>query len=595
MNSKQKKTILLVEDDPLATISGRKVLERYAFRVLTAASGKEALSVFDNDKSIDLILMDINLGDGMDGTEAASRILEKRELPVIFLSSHTEREVVEKTEGITSYGYIVKNSGETVLIASIKMAFRLYEARISEKNKSEMLSENEEKTRFIFNAITDAVFLHPHMEQGFGCFEEVNTTACERYGYSHEEFLELTPADITVKPDSDTHGNTEHRNSLKNSGQMTFETIHLTKTGQEIPVEINSTVVKLGGRFMILSVARDITERKKTEKAMQESERGYKDLINGMNDTAFVIDLDGSIIDVNNRAVRNLEYSREELVKMNVLDIDHTIDKDYFEELLKTMPDDKFQIIETFHRSKTGKLYPVEIYSSLVTYRGSQAIFCIVRDTSYRKNAEKRLREQLEEKEILLRAVHHRIKNNIASIESLLALQAGKVTVPEASTILQDTMGRIKCMRVLYDNLLLSGDFRNISLKKYITNIMDSIVEIFPDRGNISINEEIEEISIDEKQLFPLGVIIEELITNIMKYAFTEENTGNIINISLNRAGRGAVLKICDNGAGLPEGFDLEKSRGFGLMIVKMLSRQLDGAFTIETGKGTTCTIYFET
>jgi DNA-binding NarL/FixJ family response regulator len=83
------------------------------------------------NQEIDLILMDINLGPGMDGTEAAAMILEKREIPLAFLSSHTERDVVEKTEGITSYGYIVKNSGETVLLASMQMAFRLYDARRS--------------------------------------------------------------------------------------------------------------------------------------------------------------------------------------------------------------------------------------------------------------------------------------------------------------------------------------------------------------------------------------------------------------------------------------------------------------------------------
>jgi DNA-binding NarL/FixJ family response regulator len=89
-------------------------------------SGEGALTVTDSVNGINLILMDIDLGDGMDGTEAAEIILSRHDIPLVFLSSHTEPEIVRKTDGITSYGYIVKNSGETVLLASIKMAFRLF-------------------------------------------------------------------------------------------------------------------------------------------------------------------------------------------------------------------------------------------------------------------------------------------------------------------------------------------------------------------------------------------------------------------------------------------------------------------------------------
>lgn len=104
-------------------------LERNGFQVHVANSGEAAVALVETGLRVDLVLMDIDLGAGMDGTEAARRILALRDLPVVFLSAHTEPLVVERTEGITSYGYIVKNSGETVLLASIRMAFRLFEAR----------------------------------------------------------------------------------------------------------------------------------------------------------------------------------------------------------------------------------------------------------------------------------------------------------------------------------------------------------------------------------------------------------------------------------------------------------------------------------
>lgn len=122
--------ILLVEDQAIIAMAETRSLERNGYEVLVAATGEVAVDLVAKGARVDLVLMDIDLGAGMDGPEAARRILSIRELPLVFLSAHTEPQVVEKTEGITSYGYIVKNSGETVLIASIRMAFRLFAARL---------------------------------------------------------------------------------------------------------------------------------------------------------------------------------------------------------------------------------------------------------------------------------------------------------------------------------------------------------------------------------------------------------------------------------------------------------------------------------
>ncbi len=129
MKSQSGKTILLVEDEALIAMAEKMTLQKHGYTVVTALSGEKAVEKFSQPGAIDLILMDINLGDGMDGIEAARLILREREIPLVFLSSHTEPEVVRKTEAVTSYGYIVKDCAETVLIASIKMAFRLFASR----------------------------------------------------------------------------------------------------------------------------------------------------------------------------------------------------------------------------------------------------------------------------------------------------------------------------------------------------------------------------------------------------------------------------------------------------------------------------------
>jgi len=159
MNEAGQKTILLVEDEAIIAMTESRLLKKYGFDVVTAGTGEQAVSLVETTPDIDLVLMDINLGSGIDGTVAAQRILALRDVPLVFLSSHTEKDVVESTEGITSYGYIVKNSGETVLMASIKMAFRLFESKQQEKAKRVALKESEEKYRRLIEHLPDIVYV----------------------------------------------------------------------------------------------------------------------------------------------------------------------------------------------------------------------------------------------------------------------------------------------------------------------------------------------------------------------------------------------------------------------------------------------------
>lgn len=134
------RTILLVEDEALVALGEQQTLEQAGYAVVVAPTGEKAVDIATAVPGVDLILMDINLGPGIDGPEAARRILAHRHVPLAFLSGHTEPEVVDRTEEITSYGYIVKGSGDTVLLASIRMAFRLFDAMQSLEQSRTMLA-----------------------------------------------------------------------------------------------------------------------------------------------------------------------------------------------------------------------------------------------------------------------------------------------------------------------------------------------------------------------------------------------------------------------------------------------------------------------
>jgi len=209
-----------------------------------------------------------------------------------------------------------------------------------------------------------------------------------------------------------------------------------------------------------------------------------------------------------------------------------------------------------------------------------------------RKRTEEEIKRQLAEKEILLKEVHHRIKNNIASIAGLISLRLQSTSNPEAITVLKDAIGRVNSMRILYDKLLLSEDYKDISVKNYLDDLIATIIAIFPDKTKIKIERRIANFNLDAKQLFPLGSIINELLTNTMKYAFIDRDAG-LIKIALAKVDNHVTLTVQDNGRGFPDGFDIDKSKGFGLTLVKMLSQQLGGSFSMENLAGTRCTVAF--
>ena len=209
-----------------------------------------------------------------------------------------------------------------------------------------------------------------------------------------------------------------------------------------------------------------------------------------------------------------------------------------------------------------------------------------------REQAENGIKHQLLEKEIILKEVHHRIKNNIASIGSLLSLQLQSLTNPEAVSVLQDAVGRVNSMQILYEKLLPTDDYQVTSLKEYLNNLIDEIIHLFPVNINIAVEKQIDDIQLEPRRLFPIGIIVNELLTNTIKYGFTGRDSG-LIQITLREEQRDVTLTIQDNGVGLPEGFDIDKQKGFGLLLIKMLSDQLGGSFTINNNNGTISTLKF--
>jgi PAS domain S-box-containing protein len=266
-----KKKILLVEDDPMIAKMETRQLEKKGYSISHAKDAKTAIEmIFSEDCRIDLILMDIDLGTGMDGTEAAEEILKKKDIPIVFLSSHTEPEIVEKTEKITSYGYVVKDTGIVVLDTSIKMAFKLFNAKKEEEKKSIELNESEKKYRNLFEEHSAVKLL---IDPEDGKIVDANKQALLFYGYTKKEILTKKFHDLNYLSSEKAKVQLD---TILNSPKILFEFQQILSDGSIKEIIFFSTTVQIQSKAHLHCIIVDITdyvnEKKKYIEDLRKSE-----------------------------------------------------------------------------------------------------------------------------------------------------------------------------------------------------------------------------------------------------------------------------------------------------------------------------------
>ncbi len=277
---KQKKTILLVEDEVIIGITEKVSLEKYGYNVIIAINGDRAIEIIKETPEIDLILMDINLGSNLDGTQTAELILQKYDIPIVFLSSHSEPEIVEKTEKITSYGYIIKSSGITVIDASIKMAFKLFDAKLREKEKEKALRESEESLAITLQSIGDAV-IATDIE---GKVTRMNPIAERLTGWSFADAKDRFIDDIFNIVNAQT--NKAALNPVKSvieNGEivgLANHTLLISKDGNEYQISDSGSPIKdkEGNIVGVVLVFRDVTEEYRMLDELREREQMLNDM-----------------------------------------------------------------------------------------------------------------------------------------------------------------------------------------------------------------------------------------------------------------------------------------------------------------------------
>ena len=857
MNSQKQKTILLVEDDALTAVLNSRIVNSFGYEVLTADTGEKAVELALINEDIDLVLMDIDLGAGIEGTEASRQILDKRHIPIVFFTSHDEKEYVDKVKEITRYGYLIKGSNDFVLNESIQMAFELFDAkRQLEKELSErkLAEEKFSKLFYINPSACGLSDLDDHK------YIEVNEAFYTLFGFDKNEVIGKTPSDLgilssetikTIMTKADSNGNITNaeaelrtkngdiknvllsaaninmqdkkyrftvvhditnykqmenklrenekkfrglfessrdaimilepptwgftagnsatidmfkaksvdafishgpwklspqyqpdgRDSRDKSNEMIeiamkegshcFEWTHKRIDGEEFPASVLLTRMDLEEKIFIQATVRDITENKKAAVALRESnellqkvldtipqficwkdrnsvflgcnknyanlvglpdtqtiigktdwdlpwkkeetehflmydrkimetntaeyhiiesafdakgraswldtskaplhdaegnvngilvafediterkmaekvqesenkhriltEEKYRSMVENINDVMYTIDLNDIITYVSPAVKKITKYNPEDLTGQNFFAFIHEDDRGKIVNRLKQLIEGDVQPFEYRLIDKDGSILWVRSFSNVEKSETGEIIGItgIFSDITERKLAQEQIQALLAEKEIILKEVHHRIKNNMTTINNLLILQTDELIDHSAIAALEDASGRVQSMMMLYDKLYQSASFEDMSIKDYLPSLIDQIISNFPNKISVKIVKDIGDFILNSKKLSTLGIIINELLTNIMKHAFTGRNDG-LITISASLKDHNASLIIQDNGNGIPKSVDFKDSNGFGLMLVDMMTKQLRGSIRIERENGTRIILEFK-
>jgi two-component sensor histidine kinase len=250
-------------------------------------------------------------------------------------------------------------------------------------------------------------------------------------------------------------------------------------------------------------------------------------------------------------------------------------------------------VFETNHLRRDGTLFPVEVSIRSFEYLGKPALLGTFRDVSERKLAEEKLHASLKEKEVLLKEIHHRVKNNLQVVSSLLFVQSQRISDPELAACFLESQSRIHSMAMAHEQLYRSKNLAEVSVKTYVEGLIENLRQVyFLPRREISWQLEAAEIVLNIEKVIPFGLLLTELLSNAHKHAFVDKKEGNVT-ISIRRCGEEIELAVADDGVGLPADFNYRETETLGMQLISALINQLNGTLELEQGNGTLFKVRF--
>lgn len=364
------------------------------------------------------------------------------------------------------------------------------------------------------------------------------------------------------------------------------------KDGSEVPVEISLSPLRTHDATLVISIIRDTTQRR-------QAEAKFRGLLESAPDGIVVVDASGRIVIANTQAERLFGYTREELVGQPVellvperYRAAHVPTRQGYFSAPKTRPMGAGRPLTG--RKKDGTEFPVEISLSPLETEQGTLVTSIVRDITERREAEEKVKYSLQEKEVLLKEIHHRVKNNLQVTSSLLKLQSNYIQDPHARELFAESQNRIRSMALVHEKLYQSSDLSRIDFADYVESLAALLFRSFGAAAHdVTLDVAGDQIFLTIDTAVPCGLMINELLSNCVKHAFPDGRRGRIeIRVTAEESKRFSV-SVRDDGVGLPTGIDIHQTETLGLQLVSTLAQQLRAEVEIFRAGGTEFRIHF--
>jgi PAS domain S-box-containing protein len=333
----------------------------------------------------------------------------------------------------------------------------------------------------------------------------------------------------------------------------------------------------------------EVNERRKAEEELSEKEEHFRKLSEATLEGIMITEKD-ILLETNQTFADMFGYDRSEVAGIQVMKV---VAPESHELVRKNIRSGFDKPYESVCVKKSGEPFPVEVCGKAIHYKGKAARVTAIRDITELKKAEEQIRRSLKEKEVLLQEIHHRVKNNMTVVSSLLKLQSDKVEDERYREMFYDCMGRIRTMASVHDKLYQAENMDKIIFSSYIRDMAEEVFRSYDLSSRLKLITDVDDITLGIAASTPCGLIVNELITNALKYAFPEDREGEIV-VALYMLDNDEIeMTVSDNGVGIPEEIDFSSTDSLGLSLIKALVMQLQGNIELKKENGTEFKIIF--
>jgi two-component system, sensor histidine kinase PdtaS len=381
-------------------------------------------------------------------------------------------------------------------------------------------------------------------------------------------------------------------NNINEQGSLAFGILFLLSTGTILYFMINHM------QKVLKNMENAYSQLKQKEK---DRLTPYEFALDHSVDAIHWFDLKGKFTYVNNATCKLDGYSKKEFTDMYLSEIDINFTKEELPALMYEIKSTPNWTSETTHKKKDGTICQIEVSGHGIIYNGQEYICAFARDITQRKAIREKitkmneeLQKSVAEKEILLKEIHHRVKNNMEIISSLLNMQAYKSDDILFKEAMKESISKIHAMALVHEFLYLGENLHSVNLKGYINRLIQDIRELYISQNTkLEVDLHIEELEFSINRCIQVGMILHELCVNALKYAF-EENRNNLLCIHIKKYYKTIKMKIRDNGKGLKDINHLQKVDSIGMQLIhSIVDFQLEGTIEFKNNSGLECTIIF--